>query len=97
MTSTFSTSHFGPRGVLPPHNRFTALLHHVYDVDMLREAYFSLKRDAAPDVDGETWQHYGEDLEANLQDLSRRLKEGRTRQRRYGGRTSPKQTVGNDR
>jgi RNA-directed DNA polymerase len=56
--------------------RFTALLHHVYDVDMLREAYFSLKRDAAPGVDGETWQHYGEDLEANLQDLSRRLKEG---------------------
>src|SRR5712691_8242389 len=56
--------------------RFTALLHHVYDVDMLREAYFNLKRDAAPGVDGETWQHYGEDLEANLQDLSRRLKEG---------------------
>ncbi len=56
--------------------RFTALLHHVYDVDMLREAYFSLKRDAAPGVDGETWQHYGEDLEGNLQDLSRRLKEG---------------------
>ena len=56
--------------------RFTALLHHVYDVDMLREAYFNLKRDAAAGVDGETWQHYGEDLEANLQDLSRRLKEG---------------------
>jgi RNA-directed DNA polymerase len=56
--------------------RFTALLHHVYDVDMLREAYFNLKRDAAPGVDGETWQHYGKDLEANLQDLSRRLKEG---------------------
>jgi hypothetical protein len=56
--------------------RFTALLHHVYDVDMLREAYFSLKRDAAPGVDGKTWQHFGQDLEANLQDLSRRLKEG---------------------
>ena len=56
--------------------RFTALLHHVYDVDMLREAYFNLKRDAAPGVDGETWQHYGEDLEGNLQDLSRRLKQG---------------------
>jgi len=56
--------------------RFTALLHHVYDVNMLREAYFSLKRDAAPGVDGETWQHYGEDLEANLQDLAGRLKKG---------------------
>lgn len=56
--------------------RFTALLHHVYAVEALREAYFSLKRDAAPGSDGETWQHYGEDLEANLQDLSARLKRG---------------------
>jgi len=56
--------------------RFTALLHHVYNPDMLRTAYLSLKRDAAPGVDGETWRHYGEDLEANLQDLSARLKRG---------------------
>ncbi|MFQ5691350.1 MAG: group II intron reverse transcriptase/maturase, partial [Gemmatimonadota bacterium] len=28
--------------------RFTALLHHVYDPEMLREAYFRLKREAAP-------------------------------------------------
>ena len=34
------------------------------------------KRNAAAGVDGETWQHYGEDLEANLQDLSERLKRG---------------------
>ena len=39
--------------------RFTALLHHVYDLDTLREAYFGLKREAAPGVDGETWQDYG--------------------------------------
>jgi len=56
--------------------RFTGLWHHVYQVDRLREAYFSLKRGAAPGVDGETWQHYGEDLEENLQDLSGRLKRG---------------------
>ena len=56
--------------------RFTSLLHHVYDLDTLREAYFGLKREAAPGVDGETWQHYGEDLEDNLQDLSARLKRG---------------------
>ena len=37
--------------------RFTALLHHV-TVDLLREAYFALKRDAAPGVDGVTWQEY---------------------------------------
>ncbi|MEK7236975.1 MAG: reverse transcriptase domain-containing protein, partial [Nitrospirota bacterium] len=56
--------------------RFTALLHHVYNLDTLRAAYLSLKRDAAPGMDGETWRHYGEALEANLQDLSERLKRG---------------------
>ena len=39
--------------------RFTALLHHVYDRDRLRRAYFALKRDAAAGIDGETWQNYG--------------------------------------
>src|SRR5438552_5602756 len=56
--------------------RFTALLHHVCNVETLRAAYFSLKREAAPGVDGETWRHYGEALEENLQDLSGRLKRG---------------------
>ena len=56
--------------------RFTALLHHVYNLEMLREAYFRLKRDAAPGVDRVTWRQYGEALEANLQDLSERLKRG---------------------
>ena len=56
--------------------RFTTLWHHVYHVALLREAYFSLKQKAAPGVDGETWQHYGENLEENLEDLSSRLKRG---------------------
>ncbi len=56
--------------------RFTSLLHHVYNPDMLREAYFGLKRTAAPGVDGETWRSYGRLLEANLRDLSARLKRG---------------------
>src|SRR6266571_1053601 len=56
--------------------RFTALLHHVYNLEALRAAYLGLKREAAPGVDGETWRHYGEELEANLQDLSDRLKRG---------------------
>jgi RNA-directed DNA polymerase len=56
--------------------RFTTLWHHVYNIDHLRGAYFSLKRNAAPGVDGETWRHYGEQLEENLQDLSDRLKRG---------------------
>jgi len=56
--------------------RFTTLLHHVYDLEALREAYFGLNRSAAPGVDGETWQEYGKELEANLRDLSSRLKRG---------------------
>jgi RNA-directed DNA polymerase len=56
--------------------RFTALLHHIYDIDRLRAAYLALKRDAAPGVDGETWRHYGESLEEHLHDLSERLKRG---------------------
>ena len=56
--------------------RFTALLHHVYNVDTLGFAYWSLDRRAAPGIDDVTWQSYGEALEANLQDLSARLKRG---------------------
>src|SRR6266705_1252922 len=56
--------------------RFTALLHHVYSLDTLREAYFSLKKEAAPGVDGQTWWQYGEALEEHLQDLAARLKRG---------------------
>ena len=56
--------------------RFTALLHHVYNTGTLGMAYFNLKKEAAPGVDGETWRHYGENLEENLQGLSGRLKRG---------------------
>jgi group II intron reverse transcriptase/maturase len=56
--------------------RFTALLHHVYDVERLRAAYFALKRDASAGIDGETWQHYGEALEDNLRDLAARIQRG---------------------
>src|SRR5260370_30050814 len=56
--------------------RFTALLHHIYNLETLRMAYFRLKREAAPGMDGEPWRHYGEELERNLQDLSARLKRG---------------------
>ena len=42
--------------------RFTALLHHV-TVDLLRDSFYALKRDAAPGVDGVTWQEYETGLE----------------------------------
>ena len=56
--------------------QLTALFHHVYNVGRLRKAYAELEREAAPGVDGETWRHYGQALEANLQDLSERLRRG---------------------
>jgi len=61
--------------------RFTALMHHIYDVGRLREAYKAVAHDAAAGIDGETWQHYGEKLEENLQDLSGRLARGAYRAR----------------
>jgi RNA-directed DNA polymerase len=56
--------------------KFTALMHHVYDVERLKRAYLSLERNAAAGIDGVTWRSYGENLESNLQDLSERLKRG---------------------
>jgi RNA-directed DNA polymerase len=56
--------------------RLTALWHHVYAIDRLREAYYSLNHDAAPGVDGQTWAAYGEQLELNLRGLSDRLRRG---------------------
>jgi RNA-directed DNA polymerase len=56
--------------------RFTALWHHVYNINRLRMAYLALKREASPGVDGQTWRDYGESLEEHLKDLSERLKRG---------------------
>jgi retron-type reverse transcriptase len=56
--------------------RFTSLWHHVYDIERLREAYRHLRPQAAPGIDGQTWRQYGQDLEANLRDLSDRLAQG---------------------
>ncbi|RKX37728.1 MAG: group II intron reverse transcriptase/maturase [Verrucomicrobia bacterium] len=61
--------------------RLSALWHHVYNVDRLREEFYRLKPTAAAGVDGQTWHGYGEALESNLQDLSSRLKRGSYRAR----------------
>jgi RNA-directed DNA polymerase len=55
--------------------KFTALFHHV-TVDRLREAFTALSRNAAPGVDGVTWEAYREGLEENLQALHGRLQRG---------------------
>src|SRR5260221_2982805 len=55
--------------------RFTALLHHV-DPAMLRTAFYAMKRDAAPGVDGMTWETYEEDFDRRIEDLHARVKRG---------------------
>ncbi len=55
--------------------RFTALLHHV-DLNRLRTAYWAIRPQAAPGVDGMTWDTYGQNLEANLQGLLARVHSG---------------------
>jgi group II intron reverse transcriptase/maturase len=57
-----------------PSEKLTALYHHVYNVEHLRAAYQSLRRNAAPGVDRVTWRQYGEALEENLSDLADRLR-----------------------
>ena len=56
--------------------RFTAVFHHIIDVDRLQRAYWETRIDAAAGVDGVTWEQYGRDLDSNLRDLSDRLRRG---------------------
>ena len=55
--------------------KFTALLHHL-TVELLRESFYSLKRKAAPGVDGVTWQEYEDGLDDRLTDLHGRVHRG---------------------
>src|SRR4029450_12981058 len=55
--------------------RFTSLFHHI-SVELLRMAFFALKRDAAPGVDGLTWQDYEADLDRKIEDLHARVHRG---------------------
>jgi len=55
--------------------KFTALLHHL-SIDHLEEAFFELKENAAPGVDGLTWKDYEADLGRKLDDLHARVHRG---------------------
>jgi RNA-directed DNA polymerase len=55
--------------------RFTALFHHI-STDLLEEAFYDLKENAAPGVDRLTWRDYEADLERNLEDLHDRVHRG---------------------
>src|SRR5256886_14044814 len=55
--------------------KFTALFHHL-STDLLEEAFFELKEDAAPGVDGLTWRDYEADLDCNIEGLHDRVQRG---------------------
>ncbi len=61
--------------------RGTALcsLHHVIDMDWMKEAFCLTRKDGAPGIDGVTAQDYEANLEANLLGLLERIKSGRYR------------------
>ena len=55
--------------------KFTSLLHHI-SIDLLDEAFFELKEEAAPGVDGLTWTEYEQNLDRNIEDLHARVHRG---------------------
>ena len=52
-------------------------LHHVIDLEWMKEAYRLTRKDGAPGIDGVTADEYATNLEANLLDLLDRIKSGR--------------------
>jgi RNA-directed DNA polymerase len=60
--------------------KFISLFHHI-SIDLLEDAYYELKVDAAPGVDRLTWKDYEADLERNLEDLHNRVRSGAYRAR----------------
>jgi RNA-directed DNA polymerase len=55
--------------------KFTSLLHHI-SIDLLDEAFFELKEETAPGVDGLTWAEYEQNLDRNIEDLHARVHRG---------------------
>ena len=58
-----------------PREKLTALLHHLTP-QALQWAFYALKRESAPGIDGQRWSEYREGLEQRLLDLHRRVHEG---------------------
>jgi len=80
QTQSWGDALSGLRGVREAAKRdkrlqFTALLHHV-SVLLLESSFYALKRDAAPGVDGVTWQEYETGLSERLKDLHSRVHRG---------------------
>ena len=52
------------------------LLHHYIDEEWLRSAYYRLRKESAPGIDGQTVLEYGQNLERNVKSLLKRAKTG---------------------
>jgi group II intron reverse transcriptase/maturase len=72
---TSALDHVRQRARLKKKEKFTALLHHI-NPDTLRLAFYALKRDAAPGVDGMTWREYEQDLDRRIEELHGRVHGG---------------------
>jgi RNA-directed DNA polymerase len=68
-------TYIGERARKEPDLVFTSLYHHVTDIDNLRACYEALDGSKAVGVDGVSKEEYGSNLEENLQELSKRLKD----------------------
>ncbi|MDR6434242.1 group II intron reverse transcriptase/maturase [Brucella pseudogrignonensis] len=55
--------------------KFTALFHHI-NPEMMRTAFYALRRNAAPGVDGQTWRTYEADLDQRIVELHDRVQRG---------------------
>jgi len=55
--------------------KFTSLLHHI-NPEMLRASFHALKRDAAPGVDGMTWDTYEQGLDHRIETLHAKVQSG---------------------
>ena len=65
-------------------------LYSCLNVELLRECWGDLNKDAASGVDGVTWQAYAENLQANVEAVVERLKKKRYRAKLIRRRDMPK-------
>lgn len=55
--------------------RFSALFHHI-TAERLQDAFYQIKKKAAPGIDGVTWEQYEREIDRNIADLQARLHRG---------------------